>query len=172
MPHSSSDGFNVLPLNSGGALILSAHPASLPHCTPQEAVALYAQLGARALVSLVTHDELVQLQLLNLPALCAAQGMHWLHGPIQDYQAPDATFDQWWIDHRQAVQAILDQQHTVAIHCWGGKGRTGTLAARILSERGMPAQEAIDWVRAYRPGAIETAEQTQYVLAHASHMRP
>jgi ADP-ribosyl-[dinitrogen reductase] hydrolase len=38
------------------------------------------------------------------------------------------------------------------------------VAAQLLVELGVPPQEAIERVRAARPGSIETAEQERYVL--------
>ena len=51
----------------------------------------------------------------------------------------------------------------VVIHCLGGLGRTGTIAARILVEFGIEADDAIKAVREARPGAIETVGQAEYV---------
>lgn len=165
MKSNFDQGFNVLPLDRGGALILSAHPASLPGLTPEQAVNQYGDYGARALLSLVTAKELEQLGLNNLSALCAARGLDWLHGPIHDYQAPDHHFDRWWLTQRDSLHALIDQGQSIALHCWGGRGRTGTVAARILVERGLSPRLAIDRVRQHRPGAIETADQEKYVLA-------
>jgi ADP-ribosyl-[dinitrogen reductase] hydrolase len=58
----------------------------------------------------------------------------------------------------------LNHGHAVALHCWAGLGRAGTVAARILMEReGMSADEAIAYVRQARPGSIETAAQVDYL---------
>ena len=51
----------------------------------------------------------------------------------------------------------------MVIHYRGGLGRTGTVAARLLVEFGMGPEEAIAAVRKARPGAIENAEQEDYV---------
>ncbi len=48
----------------------------------------------------------------------------------------------------------------VFIHCVGGKGRSGTIAAAYLMRRyGYTAEDAIRKVREFRPGAIETRIQ-------------
>jgi ADP-ribosyl-[dinitrogen reductase] hydrolase len=46
-----------------------------------------------------------------------------------------------------------------------GPPYTGTIAARLLAELGVPAAEAVRRVRKARPGAIETAEQEGHALA-------
>ena len=50
------------------------------------------------------------------------------------------------------------------LHCRGGIGRTGTIAARLLVEFGFKPADAIALVRRTRPGTIETSAQEQYVL--------
>jgi ADP-ribosyl-[dinitrogen reductase] hydrolase len=62
------------------------------------------------------------------------------------------------------VQRRLDLGENVVLHCLGGLGRSGMIAARVLVERGLAPAAAITAVRAARPGAIETAQQEAYVL--------
>ena len=57
----------------------------------------------------------------------------------------------------------LRRQMDVLIHCRGGLGRAGTIAARLLIELGTEPGEAIANVRAVRPGAIETDDQEEFV---------
>jgi protein-tyrosine phosphatase len=46
----------------------------------------------------------------------------------------------------------------------GGSGRTGTVLACMAVLAGVPPAEAVPWVRAaYRPEAVETAEQNAWV---------
>ena len=52
----------------------------------------------------------------------------------------------------------------VEIGCLGGRGRTGTVLACMTVLAGLPASEAVGWVRAsYDPLAVETAEQEEWV---------
>jgi ADP-ribosyl-[dinitrogen reductase] hydrolase len=53
----------------------------------------------------------------------------------------------------------------VVIHCRGGLGRAGTLAACVLRSEGVPARAAIARVRSARPGSIENAAQEAFVAA-------
>jgi len=53
----------------------------------------------------------------------------------------------------------------VLVHCRGGVGRAGTVAALMLVECGESPAIAIQRVRAARPGAIETAGQERWVMA-------
>jgi ADP-ribosyl-[dinitrogen reductase] hydrolase len=158
--------FNLLPLPSGGTLLLSAHPASWPGLTPAQVLRVYGEHGVRILVSLVTDKELGHLGLTQLPDLCRSHGLQCLRAPIADQQPPDAAFEHGWPDHRSVLFDTLNQGHAVALHCWAGLGRAGTVAARILMDReGFSADSAIAAVRQVRPGSIETAMQADYLRA-------
>jgi len=159
-----ADGLSALAVGHSGRLILSGHPAALPGLSAEQAVAHYARLGVRTLLTLLRPEELHALGLEHLQVLCVSNGLEWQHAPIADHQAPDPDFESWWMRHGPALHQQLDEGAAVAIHCWGGKGRTGTIAARILIERGLAPDAAIAAVRQCRPGAIETAAQVQYVL--------
>ena len=78
---------------------------------------------------------------------------------------PDGAFESAWRDTGAQLHAILARGGRVLLHCMAGRGRSGTIAARLLVESGaMAAPEAIGAVRAVRPGAIETAQQVRHVL--------
>jgi hypothetical protein len=52
----------------------------------------------------------------------------------------------------------------VEVGCLGGSGRTGTVLACMAILAGVAPAEAVAWVReAYRPQAVETAEQEAWV---------
>jgi hypothetical protein len=56
----------------------------------------------------------------------------------------------------------------VEVGCAGGLGRTGTVLACMATVAGVPAAEAVEWVRAnYEPQAVETPEQEAFVRAFA-----
>jgi ADP-ribosyl-[dinitrogen reductase] hydrolase len=60
----------------------------------------------------------------------------------------------------------------VLLHCRGGLGRSGTIAARLLVELGENPRVAIDRVRRARHGAIETPAQEAHVLSCVAIPRP
>jgi ADP-ribosyl-[dinitrogen reductase] hydrolase len=83
--------------------------------------------------------------------------------PIADFGTPDAAWGARWADAAPKLHAALAAGQGVVIHCRMGLGRTGTIAARMLVEAGVPADAAIAAVRAARPGTIETAAQEGHV---------
>jgi hypothetical protein len=60
--------------------------------------------------------------------------------------------------------ARIEQGERVELACGGGRGRTGTALAALTVLRGMPAAEAVDWVRrAYDPKAVESRSQRSFL---------
>ena len=153
--------FDTLPVPQGGCLILSAQPASLGSAS--EALQAYRQAGAGLLVSLLPEHELLALGLGFLAEDCARHDLPWAHCPIDDFSAPDEAFEARWLAVAATVHGLLDQGRAVVLHCRAGLGRTGTIAARILIERGMQVEPAIELVRQVRRGAIETERQEAYL---------
>lgn len=121
--------------------------------------------GAAALVSLMEagEKEWAGAPLARWRARVAAHGMQALHLPITDGEAPDARWEQLWQSAGPALHGYLRQQRNVVVHCRGGRGRAGLVAARLLIGFGEAPDAAIARVRAARPGAIETRAQEDYL---------
>jgi protein-tyrosine phosphatase len=120
--------------------------------------------GAEAVVTLITDYELYELEVTGLGAGVTVRGMRWFHMPIEDKSVPTEAWELAWLNAAPQLHAILDASRPVLVHCKGGLGRAGTVAARLLVERGLQSSEAIRRVRAVRPGAIETGAQEAYLL--------
>lgn len=119
--------------------------------------------GASAVVTLVTAGELRDLKVQTIGDEVTARGMRWLHLPIDDVSTPTAQWEDEWRPVSQALHAVLDDGGRVLVHCKGGLGRAGMVAAKLLIERGTPPGEAIASVRAVRKGAVETLAQEAYL---------
>jgi ADP-ribosylglycohydrolase len=127
-------------------------------------------LGAEALVTLMETDELtaVRVPVTELGQKAASLGLEWHHLPIRDVDVPDGRFEDLWTYSGLRLRHLLVQGKKVVIHCLGGLGRTGTIAARLLVELGTSPDAAILAVRAARTGAVETRKQEDYV----KHFKP
>lgn len=123
--------------------------------------------GATALVSLTEEFELRLLGVPDLGARARAHGLEWWHLPVVDGAAPGSGFEAAWARAGAALHARLDASERIVLHCQAGLGRSGEVAARLLSERGLTAADAIRSVRRARPGAIQTPEQERWVLRTA-----
>lgn len=86
----------------------------------------------------------------------------------------DARWVRWpdfWLptDHRDAHEALIQAwrragEQRVEIACGGGRGRTGTALACMAVLDGLPAGEAVAYVRKYYDRrAVETPWQRRYV---------
>jgi protein-tyrosine phosphatase len=81
--------------------------------------------------------------------------------PIVDLGVPGdrASF----ADLVDEIAADVRAGRTVVVSCLAGYGRTGMTVACALIAAGLGAGEAIELVRATRPGTIETDEQLEFV---------
>lgn len=120
--------------------------------------------GAAAVVTLVEQHELAFLGVPDLGQRVVQRGMTWHHLPIVDLNAPGPTFAATWATVAPRLRDRVREGGRVLVHCRGGLGRAGTVAACLLVELGDTQHEAIRRVRAVRPGAIETTAQQRYVL--------
>ena len=73
-------------------------------------------------------------------------------------------FHQGWQYNGREIIEILGRGECLIVHCAAGLGRSGMIAAKILTTYGVPPERAIFRVREVRPGAIETEQQARYVL--------
>ncbi len=119
--------------------------------------------GAVAVLTLVEDHELSALKVPMLGEAVQARHMDWYHLPIPDVTPPGAAFEAGWAQVGEGLRARLRDGFSVLIHCKGGLGRAGTVAARLLAELGVPADQAILRVRDKRMGAIETQAQAAHV---------
>ena len=92
--------------------------------------------------------------------------LHWYHLPIYDMGAPDKDFKYKWETIKVLLKNELIDGKNLVLHCRGGKGRAGTIAAILLVEFNYNKQEAIDLVRERRKGAIESKEQENFIFAY------
>jgi ADP-ribosylglycohydrolase/protein-tyrosine phosphatase len=124
-----------------------------------------AATGAHALVTLMEEHELAEVRVPGLGPLAEARGLEWHHLPIRDVDVPDSAFETTWTYAGLRLRGHLRAGRPVVLHCLGGLGRSGLVAARLLIELGATFEDAIQAVRAARPGAIETSGQLSYVRA-------
>ena len=83
---------------------------------------------------------------------------------IEDMGVPREAESERFQTFVQDVVRRLEEDQNVVVHCRGGLGRTGTLAACVLVALGRhAADEAIAAVREARKGTIQTREQEDFV---------
>lgn len=137
----------------------------------QDLARLRDAFGTDVLVSLMRDHEYEMLRIADLQERATARGIRVRRFAITDVSAP-AEAD------REAFDALIDELHgdlqdgrTVTVHCRGGLGRSGLVAACVLVRGGVAPDDAVARVRAHREGAIETSEQEDYVHDYAARLR-
>ena len=117
------------------------------------------ELGVGAVVSL-TERPLASSALITV-------GIDYLHLPIPDMSSPSIKE----IEEFLAFSTVcIEKGKPVLVHCGAGLGRTGTMLACYLVDRGHEPAAAIYKVRAERPGSIETHEQEMAIFQFASSL--
>lgn len=98
----------------------------------------------------------------------AAQGIDLLHIPVSDFSPPAPEDIERFLERARFYR---HEKKAIVVHCGAGIGRTGTMIACYLVDKGMKPDEAIALVRKKRPGSIETAEQEQAIRDLARRTR-
>jgi protein-tyrosine phosphatase len=122
---------------------------------------LVREYDARVLVSLLAPSEYEAYGILDLPSATDKHQLELLLFPIPDGGIPPSI--EGVGDLVPKILAHLRSGATVVVHCRGGLGRTGLIAACCLTAVGFDAEQAIAMVRAARPGTIENSRQEDFV---------
>lgn len=126
--------------------------------------------GFRSFVDLTEEDELTHY--VNVLRDNFSQEINYSRFPIEDYSIPSEDLMEQILKY---IQAEISRGKRVYLHCFGGIGRTGTVAGCFLVESGLDGSAAISklaelfsestsssWAR-----TPETDEQIELVLAWA-----
>ncbi|WP_214001076.1 tyrosine-protein phosphatase [Arsukibacterium sp.] len=144
--------FDMLNLTTG-KLIFTPCPGT-KGTDVANSIAQLKTAGAAAVITLMPDTELSQNNAENVGAICEEFGLQWFQLPIADDCAPAALFEQGYANHKAAILSLLQADNTVAIHCKGGSGRTGLMAAILMAELGYSKADATAEVQSLRPKAL------------------
>jgi len=114
-------------------------------------------------LTMTTQTELDRMGASDFGADLAAVGVDWLHMPIVDFGAPER--DDIWPQASAKARGVLGRGGKILTHCFGGCGRSGMAALRIMVEAGEAPDLALMRLRAARPCAVETDAQKAWAFS-------
>ena len=125
----------------------------------------FVGLGCTTIVSLVEDKEFDEIcgKEIFLEHI-RKHDFQWHHLPIVDYKVPESEFFRNWGRVCRSLKQEFQRGNSICLHCKGGIGRSGTVAAMLLIEYGKENSVAIQQVRQKRKGAIENKLQEDFVL--------
>jgi len=119
-------------------------------------------LGVEVVVTLMTQAELQKMKLTHLPEVIKQANMESIYFSITDKWLPDSVDE-----FIKIVYAVIEQiklGKKIAVHCNGGKGRTGLLVVACLIQLGMTQTDATNKIRKVRPGMLQNPAQQMYLV--------
>lgn len=101
------------------------------------------------------------------------RGVGFVRVPIPDMGTPDHAGElRTALD---TIDHVVEAGNVAYVHCWGGHGRTGTLAGCLLRRRGMTAEQAFEQIAAARSHDAYLAKfpspQTEEQRSFVEHWR-
>lgn len=157
-------------LETPGRVALSACPGRLDLGEVREHIGILREHDIRVVVSLVDDREMEFYGAVGLRTALREAGLRSLHFPLVDTQPPEELF----AARSLCAQLLghLGEGDHVLIHCIGGWGRSGTVAASLLTHQGYAAAAAIKLVRQARsPRCVESRAQETFVHTYATAQR-
>jgi protein-tyrosine phosphatase len=122
-----------------------------------------AAAGVSVLVSLLTDDEMAELELSAEAEAARASGLEFYRLPTEDRQVPDLEAG---LALARTLSAHLQRGAGVAVHCRFGIGRSSTVAAMVLVLEGMDPEQALARISAARGVPVpDTGPQREAVLS-------
>lgn len=122
-----------------------------------------ADAGYKSIVTLMEWNEMRYYHMPHIKLEARKADLDWHHFSIIDRNIPNSEQVSEWRDLSKSLQRDIGNFGGVLIHCLGGLGRTGTVAAMLLQDLGMKADVSISEIRKLRPGAIENELQEVFV---------
>lgn len=155
--------FSLFPIMAhSGTIALAPLPGRFSSLAQD--VAQIAAWRPALVVSLTQADEMRASGASDLGALLAERGIAWAHFPIPDFGVPSAGSAEWSALSAR-LHGALNGGGRVLLHCYGGRGRSGMIALRLMVESGCSPETALRRVRDVRPGAVETDAQFEWAAA-------
>ena len=148
-----------------GKLALAARPRGGDWL--EDEMADWHREGIDVVVSLLTPEEEIDLDLGREKHCVREQKMKFVAFPIPDRQVPNSRTE--LAATMEKIDAELSAGRNVVVHCRQGVGRTGLVGACLLISKGFSPERAVQQLSAARGSTIpETKEQRQWIDHYAA----
>jgi len=135
----------------------------------EEEISAWRQAGLDIVVSLLTPDEVTDLDLSEEEAWCQVNALQFCTFPITDRGIP--TSRRASIELVRELDKALTEGKSIVVHCRQGIGRSALLATCLLVASGEEPKAAFQHISAARGCAVpETAEQREWVSTLAAEL--
>lgn len=125
-------------------------------------VRAWAEAGLDVIVSLLTKEEIEDLNLNQEAEMLKAEGISFISFPIIDRSIPSSRNNV--LDLINELDRLLAEGKSIGIHCRQGIGRSALIAASLLVRSGLEPEEAFRKVSIARGCSVpETSEQRKWV---------
>ena len=136
----------------------------------EDEVQAWRQAGLDAVVSLLTQEESVDLDLAHEAELSRAKGIQLIEFPIPDRSVPFSR--RATVELLRELHQLLVKGKDVGLHCRQGIGRSAVIAACLLVFSGIEPEMAFQRISAARGCTVpETSEQRDWVIAFARELQ-
>ena len=137
-----------------GRVLAGEYPGSQDDKQAQSKINKLLHAGVTWFLDLTEEHDTIELKPYAqfLPTETSASGHTVGHRriAIRDGRAPSTEEMKAILD---AIDAATSDGHVVYFHCWGGHGRTGTVAGCYMVRHGRTPDEALDAIKRLRKGA-------------------
>jgi protein-tyrosine phosphatase len=122
------------------------------------------------LISLLTPNEIIELDLEEEAEYCCRQELIYLSFPITDRSTP--PFSENTFDFLEQLHRQMSAGKHVVVHCRQGLGRAALIAASVLVIAGFSTEQAFESLSSVRGYSVpETEEQRAWVEAFSRSHR-
>ncbi len=157
--------FDILSLPNGSTFIFTPCPGTKTE-NLSDSLSTLKKAGTDAVVTMLPDTEIKALDVASLGQEAKNFGMQWFQLPVEDDCAPEESFEVAFTEDKAPLLALIEKKATIAIHCKGGSGRTGLMAAILLLESGMQWEDVKTLVQSIRPNALTLPVHLEFLQKH------
>ncbi|MCV2404058.1 tyrosine-protein phosphatase [Marinomonas sp. C2222] len=154
--------YDLLALDNGAQFIFTPCPGTKDADLTSSILSL-KEAGADVIISMLPDSEIAKLNVTDLGKEIQQQGMLWYQLPVEDDQAPQQPFFDVLNTKKEELLTHLKEKKTIVIHCRGGTGRTGVMAACLLLESGYQWERAKALIQSIRPKALTIPAHVEFL---------